>query len=95
MNDAADPRDAAAPEILPPDLLPIHQRLEYDGGNWRASLPPPDTLLNRVRERPQRDSRAHQDRQDRAEFQSAARAVSTPTFPITLRPRGRRKDTFR
>lgn len=100
MNDAADPRDDAAPEILPPDLLPIHWRLEHDGGSWRASLPPTDTLLDRMRERPSRDTRV---REDRAEFLAAALSISSPVSspvssparPITLRPRSRRKDTFR
>ena len=96
MNDAADPRDNAAPEILPPDLLPIHQRLEHDGGSWRASLPPTDTLLDRMRERPSRDPRPHE---DRAEFRPAALSISSPasspTRPIAFRARSRRKDSFR
>lgn len=92
MNDAADPRDDAAPEILPPDLLPIHQRLEHDGGSWRASLPPSDTLLDRMWERPSQDTRQ---REDRAAFQSAALSASSLARPIALRPRSRRKDTFR
>ncbi|HET9979671.1 MAG TPA: hypothetical protein VFQ32_04470 [Ktedonobacterales bacterium] len=92
MYDAPDPREDAALEILPPDLLPIHQRLEHDGGSWRASLPAPDTLLHRVRERPSRDSYP---REDRAEFQSAALSASSLACPIALRPHSRRKDTFR
>ena len=95
MNDVADPRDDAAPEILPPDLLPLHQRLEHDGGSWRASLPPPDTLLHRVREHPSRDTRAPE---DRVMFRHAALPVSpAPSSgrPIAFRARSRRKDTVR
>jgi hypothetical protein len=92
MNDAPDPRDDTALEILPPDLLPIHQRLEHDGGSWRASLPAPDTLLHRVRERPSRDFRAHE---DRATFLSTAFSASLPPRPRALCPRSRRKDIVR
>ena len=95
MNDAAYPRDDIALEILPPDLLPIHQRLEHDGGSWRASLPAPDTLLHRIQAGSTQDAPAQE---DRAAFLPAARRVSPPGVspsmsprPIVSRPRSRRK----
>jgi hypothetical protein len=75
MSDVADPRDETAPEILPPDLLPIHQRLEHDGGSWRAALPPPDTLLHRVRAGSPQD---HPPREAYREDRVAFRLVSLP-----------------
>jgi hypothetical protein len=41
-----------AREIVPSDLLFVHEGLEEDGESWRAALPRPDHLLSRVVMRP-------------------------------------------
>ncbi len=39
-------------ETVPLELLPLHQGLQEDGSNWRATLPQPDRLLRRMRTYP-------------------------------------------
>ena len=39
-NSASDQHDDMVLEPVPTDLLPIHQRLEDDGGSWRACAAP-------------------------------------------------------
>ena len=47
-NSANGPCEDQTREIVPSDLLFVHQGLEEDGSSWRAALPLADGLLRRV-----------------------------------------------
>ncbi len=47
-NSANDPCEDQAREIVPSDLLFVHEGLEEDGESWRAALPLAESLLRRV-----------------------------------------------
>src|SRR6185437_8218148 len=47
-NSAHGPCEDQTREIVPSDLLFVHQGLEEDGSSWRAALPLADDLLRRV-----------------------------------------------
>lgn len=85
-SSASDQRDDAVLDTVPCDLLPIHQRLEDDGGSWRTALPRPDKLLHRVRVRPHRHPLA-----DDVELSSASAspAFSARRFPTVTSTRSR------
>lgn len=56
-NSAAKYSEHWAREIVPSELLPLHEGLEEDGESWRAALPRTDNLIRRVtarRGRPRR-----------------------------------------
>jgi hypothetical protein len=96
-NSASDQHDDMVLEPVPTDLLPIHQRLEDDGGSWRASLPPLDQLLRRVKARPPRDMR-HDARVDDSGPQPLSLAdasLSSHSRTPQLHTRSRRKDSSR
>ncbi|HEY1389193.1 MAG TPA: hypothetical protein VGF38_11670 [Ktedonobacterales bacterium] len=48
VNSANGPCEDHAREIVPSDLLFVHEGLEEDGESWRATLPLADNLLRRV-----------------------------------------------
>lgn len=47
-NSANGPCEDQAREIVPSDLLFVHEGLEEDGESWRAALPLAESLLRRV-----------------------------------------------
>ncbi|HEX5440343.1 MAG TPA: hypothetical protein VFW76_05630 [Ktedonobacterales bacterium] len=47
-NSANGPCEDQAREIVPSELLFVHEGLEEDGESWRATLPLADNLLRRV-----------------------------------------------
>ncbi|HEY7339817.1 MAG TPA: hypothetical protein VH591_02955 [Ktedonobacterales bacterium] len=51
-NSANGPCEDQTREIVPSDLLLVHQGLEEDGSSWRATLPLADNLLRRVADFP-------------------------------------------
>jgi hypothetical protein len=96
-NSASDQHDDMVLEPVPTDLLPIHQRLEDDGGSWRASLPPLDQLLRRVKARAPRDMR-HDARVDDSGPQPLSLAdasLSSHSRMPQPHTRSRRKDSSR
>ncbi len=47
-NSANGPCEDQTREIVPSDLLFVHEGLEEDGESWRAALPLAENLLRRV-----------------------------------------------
>lgn len=47
-NSADGPGDDQSREIVPSELLLVHEGLEEDGESWRATLPLAENLLRRV-----------------------------------------------
>ena len=94
-NSASDQHDDMVLEPVPTDLLPIHQRLEDDGGSWRASLPPLDQLLRRVKARPSRDIRRDAHVDDSEPQPPSLVDASLSSHTPQLHTPSRRKDSSR
>ena len=95
-NSANGPCEDQTREIVPSDLLFVHEGLEEDGESWRAALPLAENLLRRVAVFPTHTSAstaidAHRDilnLRAASAPETPPSQAHTPLSPSPLAPRG-------